>query len=220
MIKFATAAAVAALTAATMAATTPSATAAEATPAVSHVHGEAGLRLTGYDAAVAEAHGYVIKTTADGMQYTVRKNATPAEDVTAQAKAVALWGKSVKPAPGVAAQPASHDEWNDVCGKAWLDGDAVGGRAIKVSSGFNLLPGQAAVFYYWHVHAVDGGGVSNHAWGPSGLWDRQEWHGTWAPGGLTMGSAYTRLDSDTSYATLDDGSVCHPATLTVYYTIY
>ncbi|MFF8775245.1 hypothetical protein [Kitasatospora sp. NPDC015120] len=146
------------------------------------------------------------------MQYSVKKDATPQEDAAAQQKAAAKWAK-------VSTRPSAYAEYNDACGKAYLDGNPTGNAAIHIRTGFDLLPGDDAVFFYWKVDIVDGGGVSHKPFGPSPLALRNAWEGNWYPGGLTRGSAYATISPE-SYTLLDDGSYCHPVPLTVYYNIY
>ncbi|MFD4905188.1 hypothetical protein [Kitasatospora purpeofusca] len=210
--KFVTAAAVTALAVASLATAAPSALADSGTPTPAHQVLEAGLSFSGYDAAVAEANGYVIKTNTAGMQYSVKKDASPQEDTAAQQKAAAKWSK-------VSTRPSAYAEHNDACGKAYLDGNAIGNVSINIRTGFKLLSGDHAVFYYWKVDAVDGGGVTPKPFGPSSLAFRIAWEGNWTHGGLTRGSAYTTISPE-SYVALADGSYCHPVPLTVYYDIY
>ncbi|MGW2378035.1 hypothetical protein [Kitasatospora sp. NPDC001683] len=50
------------------------------------------MLFKGYDKAVAEANGYTIETSAQGFEYSVKKNATDSEDAAAQQLAAARWG--------------------------------------------------------------------------------------------------------------------------------
>lgn len=70
------------------------------------------MRVVGFDAAVARAHGYTVKTAPDGHQYALAKGAL---------------------------QPATTVDGN--CGSATLDYTATGGKAATVYTGFTVDDG-------------------------------------------------------------------------------
>ncbi|MFJ9447902.1 hypothetical protein ACIRRH_39655 [Kitasatospora sp. NPDC101235] len=131
---------------------------------------EIGMLFKGYDKAVADANGYTVKTSPQGFEYSVKKNATEAEDAAAQQLAAARWG--IKPAakPGHDVADDYSDYYNPQCGTAWLSGNAVGNLSVDLSTGFTLNPDQRAIFYYWEVTLSDSGGSSRQTWGRSACW--------------------------------------------------
>ncbi|MFE3875479.1 hypothetical protein ACFXPX_13890 [Kitasatospora sp. NPDC059146] len=219
--KLATAAAATALAASALAATAPVAAADTATPQPSADRIEVGMLFKGYDKAAAEANGHTIKTSPQGFEYSVKKNATETEDAAAQQLAAARWG--IKPAakPGHDVADDYSDYYNPQCGTVWLSGNAVGNLSVDISTGFTLNPNQRAIFYYWEVGLSDSGGVSHIPFGPSGLLERQSWKGDKHVPGLSPSNGLAWVEN-TSYATLDDGSVCYPApnSVIVHYAIF
>ncbi|WP_282206827.1 hypothetical protein [Kitasatospora fiedleri] len=171
---------------------------------------EVALEFKGYDKAVAQAHGYTIKTSPQGFEYSVIDNATPAQDQAAQAKAAIRWGKAAPTgtAPGLVHPNGYGDVFSPTCGTAWISGTAVGNLTVDISTGFTLLPGDEAIFYFWKVYLADPGGTSHLQWGPTSLADRNKWSGHKTVGGLTVGNASATVSTE-SYAVLIDGSSCN-----------
>ncbi|MFC8448948.1 hypothetical protein [Kitasatospora sp. NPDC057223] len=218
--KLATAVAAVALTVSGALMTAPVASAAtQDEPTATSV--EVGLVFKGYDKAVAEAHGYTIKTSPAGFEYSVLKDATPEQDAAAQAKAALRWGKTMKK-PGQGVQPIQEDYSDFIspsCGKAWLSGIAVGNLSVDISTGFEPNAGDAAIFYYWNIYLSDAGGTSHQDFGPSGLLERRTWSSHRTVGGLSPSNGRAWIDSSSSYAALLDGAYCYPGPVTVHYGI-
>ncbi|MFF2820483.1 hypothetical protein ACFVT9_33780 [Kitasatospora cineracea] len=180
---------------------------------------EVALEFKGYDKAVAQAHGYTIKTSPQGFEYSVINNATPAQDQAAQAKAAIRWGKAAPTtAPGLVHPNDYGDIFSPTCGTAWISGNAVGNLSVDISTGFTLLPGDKAIFYFWKVYLADPGGTSHLQWGPTGLADRNSWAGHKTVGGLTVGNATATVSTE-SYAVLIDGSSCNAGPAIAHYGI-
>lgn len=139
------------------------------------------MKVVRIDAAVAKAHGYVIRTDSHGREYTVKA------------------GSRIGPTP--------NDTLYGNCGYSWMWEWGVGNRAATVETGFHVYT--PAVAYYWQYWMEDNGGESTHTFA-GGLADRSDWGNiaTWPD--LTPGpaEAWVQTNSD---ALLIDGVVCSSA---------
>jgi hypothetical protein len=140
-----------------------------------------GMHIVGFNKAVAAAHGYEIKTAADGRQYSVKKGAvTAAGDVSTEN---IVYGN---------------------CGSSWLYYNAIGNSSNKIETGFQL--NQAATSYWWLVVMIDGGGQSSRNWA-GGLLLRTRWGVTSTATGMTHGFSDAYVSTGSS-AILWNGGVC------------
>ncbi|HEV2372098.1 MAG TPA: hypothetical protein VGS19_08015 [Streptosporangiaceae bacterium] len=139
------------------------------------------MRVVRIDAAVARAHGYVVRTDSHGREYTVKA--------------------------GSKSGPTPNDTLYGNCGWSWMWEWGVGNRAATVETGFHVYT--PAVAYYWQYWMEDNGGESSHTFA-GGLAFRTDWGtiNTWP--GLTPGPAYAWVQT-TSDAILDNGDVCSSA---------
>jgi hypothetical protein len=163
------------------AAVVPAGTAAAATltPSAPHtVKVDVPMHVVGFDAAVARAHGYVIRTDSRGRQY------------------------SVKEGTKAGAVPATIVYGN--CGYSWMFYDALGNRTVQVSTGFDVYA--PAVLFWWQYTMVDNGGTSTHT--HPGVTFSYSWStppDVW--GGMTPGYSFAFVNAS-SYAILSNGSIC------------
>jgi hypothetical protein len=136
------------------------------------------MTITGFDAAVAKAHGYTIRTNAQGQQYSVKAGAADA------------------------VSPNGVVDGN--CGSSYIYEYAVGNHGVDIQTGFNIYT--PAVAYYWKYWMRDGGGTSSHSHA-GGLALRTSWSDDERWGALTPGYATSWVDTG-SDAILDNGGVC------------
>ncbi|HEX4254301.1 MAG TPA: hypothetical protein VH089_04380 [Streptosporangiaceae bacterium] len=136
------------------------------------------MTITGFNAAVAKAHGYVIRTDAQGRQYSVKAGA-----------------------PNVVS-PDNTVYGN--CGSSYLYEYAIGLDQVEIETGFNV--NTPAVAYWWEYSMRDGGGTSSHT-RAGGLAARSSWGDNERWGALTRGPASAWVDSG-SDAILVNGDVC------------
>jgi hypothetical protein len=149
------------------------------------------MHSAGFDANVAAAHGYEIRTTADGKQYSVLKgaadNVTPFNVVTGD------------------------------CGRSWVWEDGVGSARVLLDTGFNVYT--STVGRQWNVILDDNGGTSTQ--GFSGGATGAYWDSSRTVGGLTRGPGYAHINSNGSnFAILSDGNVCYSGGPSDSTTIY
>ena len=138
----------------------------------------APMTIIGFNAAVAKAHGYVIRTDAQGRQYSVKAGA-----------------------PNVVS-PDNTVYGN--CGSSYLYEYAIGLDQVDIQTGFNV--NTPAVAYWWEYSMRDGGGTSSHT-RAGGLAARRSWGDDERWGALTRGPASAWVDSG-SDAILENGDVC------------
>ena len=152
---------------------------------------EGAMHIGRFDAAVAAAHGYEIRSYPDGTQYSVPRGATagfaPANVVTGD------------------------------CGRSWVWEDGIGNASVHLDTGFNVrLP---VVGRSWDVTLDDNGGESTQPFsgGPSGsYWDEGR-----NVGGLTRGPGYAVVKGGgANFAILIDGGVCYSGGPSAGTTIY
>jgi hypothetical protein len=138
----------------------------------------APMTIVGFNAAVAKAHGYVIRTDAQGRQYSVKAGA-----------------------PNVVS-PDNTVYGN--CGSSYLYEYAIGLDQVEIETGFTV--NTPAVAYWWEYSMHDGGGTSSHT-RAGGLAARSSWGDNERWGALTRGPASAWVDSG-SDAILVNGDVC------------
>ncbi|GAA0661195.1 hypothetical protein GCM10010193_10300 [Kitasatospora atroaurantiaca] len=164
--------------------------------------------------------GLEIKTNSSGLQYTVKRNASPADDAAAQKKAAIRQGKTTAGQVTPNGTSVYNNYYSPTCGNAWLRVTEGNHLDLTVDSGFELNSGSAAWSYRWAVILVDQGGSSRIQWGPNGLADQQNWTGHRYAPNLTAGWGYAHIDSPFSYAVLDDASTCNAYPVQVSYHIW
>lgn len=149
------------------------------------------MHIVGYDAKVAAAHGYVIKKTAAGVEYSVKANATTTQKQAAAANAVAA-----------TISPDTTGVVEGNCGESWVTLTHGKKHAGSLSTGFDVI--DPAVYYDWCVSVIDQNGASVEYWGPS-AYDSAEWSGS--TGVSLSGYATAQVESD-SYVVLVTGAEC------------
>ncbi|MDH6111489.1 hypothetical protein P3T36_004643 [Kitasatospora sp. MAP12-15] len=180
---------------------------------------ETTMRVSGYNRAVADKNGYKILTAPNGVEYSVKKDASPTDLASALKKA-----EAVKPTPnpatskGVVTPNVSGELWGD-CGGASVEFDPWGDgtRGGDLYTSFYVY--SKAWFYSWEVDLVDNGGVSAQDWGPTTLAADNSWNGHRALGGLTAGPGHSVVNDTHSWAYTVDGGTCTAGPVTVFYTI-
>lgn len=126
-----------------------------------------GMYISGFDAAVARAHGYKIVTYANGDQQSV-----PVNPRSGLPKGPLL----VRSAGGLRPDNSGYDEVTGDCGTSWIYGNEVSTSHISLESGFDLT--DPAVAYSWVISLSDANGSSRQT--ASGtLLERKSWEGTW-----------------------------------------
>jgi hypothetical protein len=148
------------------------------------------MTITGFNAAVAKAHGYTIRTNAQGRQYSVKS--------------------------GTADAVGPNNVIDGNCGSSYIYEYAVGNHAVDIQTGFNV--NTPAVAYWWKYWMRDGGGTSSHTHG-GGLALRPGWSDDERWGALTPGFATSWVDTG-SDAILDNGGVCTSGGPSASTTIY
>ena len=147
-------------------------------PAPQRVEITIPMHVVGFDAAVARAHGYVIRTDAHGREYSVKAGASP--DVTPDNL---VWG---------------------LCGFSYLYYNALGNSKVEVNTGFAVAG--LAVIYWWKYWMQDLGGTSSHIHS-GGLDFQSSWDTTDTWPGMTPGPSTAWVDTG-SDAILSSGAVC------------
>lgn len=149
------------------------------------------MKVAGFDAQVAKAHGYQIRTDSAGRQYAVKIGAAPGAtpDVTVGGD----------------------------CGTSYMDYFAQGNRTVLMESGFHVP--LTITDFSWTVFMLDNGGLSKHHWGTVLLLPHLNWATSQLYAGMTPGPSSAWVSTD-SYADLIDGERCYSAGPTDYTTIY
>jgi len=139
------------------------------------------MHVVGFDAQAAAAHGYEIRTTLDGKQYSAKKTAS---------------------ATSLAATPTSVIEGN--CGLSYVYEYGIGNRAAELYTGYAVY--QDVIYWRWQVRLDDRGGSSyrNYLGGPNlGSWQVDQ-----VIGGLAPGGARAMVIPGNSWALLVNGAIC------------
>src|SRR4051794_9927229 len=125
---------------------------------------QVGMYVSGFDAAVAKAHGYQIVTYANGDQQSV-----PIDPQSTLPKGPILHPRSPgsTAAPGQQVRPAlENTDYNEVwgnCGRSWIRVTQTGTNKVAVASGFSDLP-EPAFFWSWDVSLSDVNGTSHQTY--------------------------------------------------------
>jgi hypothetical protein len=137
------------------------------------------MHVVGFDAAVARAHGYQIKTAANGRQYPARAGAASS-----------------------AVSPDNQVGGN--CGISYVYEYGIGNRAIELYTGYSVT---GSVYqWYWTVRLDDRGGSSYQRF--QGGANAGTWQTDRVVGGLTRGGARATVINGSSVAFLNDGRIC------------
>jgi hypothetical protein len=144
------------------------ATASAAKPVPGPVKITAQMRVTGIDAAVARAHGFIVRTNKAGKQYVVKSGTT-----------------AVRPDNIVGGD----------CGDSYMWLYAVGSHYTTAVTGFDL--NTAAISYYWQIAVVDGAGTAYHSWG-GGLAFDESWADTWTSWHSVTGYSWAQVTFGTA----------------------
>ena len=173
----------AALAVAGATAATAQAAATTTTPAAAtSQHGEGlSMKIVGFNPAIAKAHGYEIRTDAQGRQYSVKIGAK-----------------------GAAAAVTPDNSLSGNCGTSYVWYSAIGNQAATLDTGFSGLP-EPAIAYTWKVSVTDAVGTGVVSWS-GGLALRASWEGTSVTHHSTTGYSYAKVT--TGLVTLDDGTYC------------
>ena len=180
---------------ATLGALTSSATAFAATapaPAKQQVK-ERGMYVSGFNAAVAKAHGYKIVTYANGDQQSVPINANSHLPK----------GPMLDRQHGISAD--SNTDYNQVqgnCGISWIRVSQTGTNKVAVVSGYKNLAGPA-YFWSWDVSLSDKNGTSHQSHSGATQGEQAQW--IWQ--NLNQ-FGFTFDYVDNGGAVLDDGTIC------------
>jgi hypothetical protein len=149
------------------------------------------MHSIGFDASVAAAHGYEIRTGPDGKQYSVRK--------------------------GASAYASPFGVVSGNCGTSWVWEDGIGNSSVSLDTGYNVYT--AVVSRQWRVVLDDNGGESTQNF--SGGATSAYWDDPRTVRGLTRGPASAHIRSNGSnFAILDDGNVCYSGGPSDSTTIY
>jgi hypothetical protein len=152
----------------------------------------AGMTVVGFDQQVAAAHGYVIRTGADGRQYAVK-------------------------AGQLTPDSSGGNYVTGDCGWSWVQVNGTGNRGIRLDSGFGVI--RNVIAWEWHDVLIDRGGVSRQDWNPRpGPGTPQLRFGRNLPN-LTVGPITAEVQSN-SKVTLDNGAICSSAVHADHGTVY
>jgi hypothetical protein len=126
---------------------------------------QVGMYVSGFDAAVAKAHGYQIVTYANGDQQSI-----PIDPQSKLPKSQILHPQSPKSTglPSRQARPAApaNTDYNEVwgnCGRSWIRVTQTGTNQVAIVSGFSNTPA-TAFFWSWDVLLSDQNGVSHQTY--------------------------------------------------------
>ena len=156
-----------------------------------------GMYISGFDTAVAKAHGYKIVTYANGD-----RQAVPVNPRSSLPKGPVL----VKNAGRLRPANSGYDSAAGNCGTSWIYGDEISTSHISLESGFDLT--DPAVAYNWVISLNDANGTSEQS--ASGtLLERKTWEGTW--NGLYQYEYTIDEVLTSSTVVLYDGSTCSSA---------
>jgi hypothetical protein len=139
----------------------------------------APMHAVGYDAKVAKANGYEIRTASDGTPYSVPIGSTEG--------------------------PSPQNRLPGECGYSHVYFTPIGGRKAVINTGFDSTQGPA-VDFSWAVTVTDDWGVSVKTWGGPLLF-RSSWVGTHTFTSSGYGWAYA--DVTTGLVILATGWICY-----------
>lgn len=169
---------------------------------------EGGMKIAGFDAAVAKAHGYEIVKLPDGSQASV-----PAAEAAA-AKAgtfIPTSGVLVKPSEGGVSANAYGSRVGE-CGTSWVQISPRGGGSAGLTTGMSLVLDSGGPWdIHWNVNVSDRNGSSNQGYGE----DDGYFSGTglsWSGKGRTLhlarGSATVKVTAG-SFTITEAGWICY-----------
>jgi hypothetical protein len=154
-----------------------------------------GMNVVGFNAAIAEAHGYKIVTYPNGDQQSVPVNPSshlPKSPILKHDRGI---------------HPDSNSDYNRVignCGISWIAVLQIAPSQVQVASGFTVSS-SPAVGYSWTVSLTDANGTSHQS--ESGtLFLRSAWAHTWT---RLNQHGYTYDYVESGLANLEDGTICH-----------
>lgn len=157
-----------------------------------------GMNVTGFDRAVAKAHGYKIVTLPNGDQQSV-----PVDPKSKLRSGPVLHKATTR----MHTNNSEYDEVYGNCGQSWIRTTAVGDNKVSVASGYRYLP-FPAFYWSWHITLTDPNGTSSQSYShvTSGTSASRVWSN------LNQRSwSYDRVSK--GGATLDSGTICtsgHP----------
>ncbi|MEU3764812.1 hypothetical protein AB0E55_07075 [Amycolatopsis keratiniphila] len=143
---------------------------------------EVVMNAVGYDADVATANGYEVRTRPDGIQYSVKRG-TPAEVIP-------------------------MDVVSGNCGRSWMWLDGIGGRSVRINTGFHVR--DAVSTFSWTATLSDTGETTKHDF--PGFYDADGYVDlNRIVGDLSVGYARATVYGFPfrNYAVLVDGTVCY-----------
>lgn len=169
-----------------------------------------GMRLVGFDARVARAHGFEVVTLPDGSRASV-----PA------AKADAARRGDYVPTSGILRETATsanggastygYGEAVGECGVSWVSLEPKGGSTANLGTGMSLIPKAGEPWdVHWRINIVDNGGSSNQYYDEyDGFIVNFSWVAYTRRLGLTRGSAFATVVRYASYTITENGWVCY-----------
>lgn len=141
------------------------------------------MYVVGFDASVAAANGYEIRTDSQGRQYSVKIGST------------------------AKVSPYDTGIINGNCGTSYITFTSIGNNKANFQTGFGVFLG-AAVYYGWYVSITNPFGSTAYSWG-GGLFFRSTWESP-VTTYYTPYFGYTiAAVSTSSYATLSNGAICY-----------
>jgi hypothetical protein len=151
------------------------------------------MRVVGIDAAVAKAHGYTVRTDAQGKQYVAK-----------------LGSAAVTPQNTVAGP----------CGNSWVTYTAIGGKAASLGTGYVLNPDYGLpVSGFWEVAVVDDAGTG-YVENSNPVTGSFYWDDNYTTYHSVTGYSYAEVVSDNSYVITDEGWLCYSAAPSANTTLY
>ena len=138
------------------------------------------MKSAGFDAKVATANGYEIRTTGSGQQYSVPKGTPRGSE-------------------------ALFDIVNGTCGTSWVFISGIGNAKVQMETGYSVL--MNVLSRAWRVVLVDNGGSSTHSFSGGATGAVADW--TKVVSGLTRGDAFAVMNNNgTNIAILANGRIC------------
>ena len=139
------------------------------------------MHVVGFDAAIAKAHGYTVRTSTRGQQYVAK-------------------------AGSAAVTPANTVE--GPCGDSWITYTAIGGRQAVVGTGYTINPDFGVPLGgIWHVAVVDNAGTGIVTSYPTS--GSLAWSTTYVTRHSVTGYSYASVVPSSSWVLTDEGFTCH-----------
>ncbi|HYN97123.1 MAG TPA: hypothetical protein VES42_25065 [Pilimelia sp.] len=174
-----------------------------------------GMRLAGFDAAVARANGYAVVTLPDGSQASV-----PADKAAAARKGEYVPTTGVLTAEQIAGKDAdggmstnNYAELPGDCGKSYVALWAQGGARATLHTGFHLIPSAGQPWdVEWRINIEDNGGRSTQPYNEQdGAISGNSWIAHLRLLNLSYGWAQSTVIWYSSYTITTRGWVCWSA---------